>query len=226
MLNRPAARRRDFPSWSWAGWMSAASWPMHLTWPEESIMTVNTLGPEVKLQIELPDGKCLSWDTFHQRYSELEDTSLVSQFLYVSAWHVQVRVTSGDEQSTQLGSLDMKGGYYLTWSLSLKDTPNLVFRRDAEEPLSTQAYAGLILGTGPRELFIVIIGQVNGTMERLAGVLVRDHDHYVPGWGCTLHSPDGGVVGAPGKGIAAVVERCKENWHQDIVSTYQTVKLG
>jgi hypothetical protein len=77
-----ARRRIVAPSWSWAGWEDAVSWPgrlLALTMPRDTFIST-----EASFQVKLLDGRVIDWDEFLDNGLNTRQ-SLLSRFVDITA---------------------------------------------------------------------------------------------------------------------------------------------
>ena len=158
-LQERSERRNGFPSWSWTGWYGPVNWEWGyaMTWPEVKI------DPGVQLSVEF-DGQILKWETFQEINSKRNMLSHPSNII-LAAWTVEIPILKRGQQKDKdeyKARLKLEDGGYLDWQF--KSTSRIEF-------LPGQVCKGIILGhdrsgltTGPA---ILVIGKVNGTMERI-----------------------------------------------------------
>ena len=179
-LQKSSARRPMFPSWSWTGWAGPVDWGIDYT-----LYSSITIDPDIKLRIELRDGRILDWDTYQQSYDELNSPLYLTRYVRISAWTTPIRLLRrirGLREVEYEAHVDLKDGSYLHWR----------FYPTTKEPLSYQLlYTGIHLGwVEPQDVFtpvgplILVVGKVGDRTERVGFGWVDD-DNY------KLYGPDG-----------------------------------
>lgn len=89
-LEKFAARRSGFPSWSWTGWQSTVSWRVgsFFYWP------AITVDSNVKFSIECVDGQILSWEDFQESKKKATMQPQMSGIIRITAWTIQFPIVS------------------------------------------------------------------------------------------------------------------------------------
>jgi Heterokaryon incompatibility protein (HET) len=178
-LSEPSTRRLGFPSWSWTGWAGSVQWGI-----DHNSLREITIDPDIKLSIELRDGRVLDWDTYQQSYDDLNSSLYLTHYIRISAWTTPIRLL---RRTRSLGRveyeahIDLEDGSYLHWR----------FCPTTKEPLAYQLYTGIHLGwIEPQDVFtptgplILVVGRVGDRTERV-GFGWIDDDNY------KLYDPDG-----------------------------------
>ncbi|KAF4636460.1 hypothetical protein G7Y89_g1619 [Cudoniella acicularis] len=120
-LEKPSRRRLGFPSWSWTGWAGRVSWQM-----EEAQWKSVDFNLKINVGFELCDGRKISFDEFYGSYEKLNSPTVLSHFVYITAYTTVIRVI-GRSGSRYKAKIDLEGGLYLDWDFyptSIKDLPN------------------------------------------------------------------------------------------------------
>jgi hypothetical protein len=79
-LQKLSASRPIFPSWSWTGWAGPVDWGIDV---DGTLQTSITIDPDIKLRIELRDGRILDWDTYQQFYGELNSPLYLTNYIRI-----------------------------------------------------------------------------------------------------------------------------------------------
>jgi hypothetical protein len=108
-LKEPSSRRPDFPSWSWTGWFGH----VHREFWNYNWKSIR-IDPDVKVSLELRDGRVLKWDEFQQSYNELNRETALSNFIHISAWTTPICVLRYDSRNKEFKArIDLEDKGYL-----------------------------------------------------------------------------------------------------------------
>jgi serine/threonine protein kinase len=149
-LEKPSRRRLGFPSWSWAGWAGHVSWQM-----EEAQWKLVDIDSDINVSFELCDGRKISFNEFYRSYEKLNSPSVISQFVYITAYITIIRVI-GRSDSRYKTKIDLEDGFYLDWDFyptSDKDLPNGLYvaihlgRVDPKDAVGLIGSPALVVGS-------------------------------------------------------------------------------
>lgn len=194
-LKNPSTRRPGFPSWSWTGWFGPVRWGgYHMGvsgiedwWKNSKAWRPFRVYLEIKLRLELCDGRMLDINTFQQSYDNLNQQAELSNFIHISAWTTPIQILGynrrvyGDSIECE-ARIDLEDGGYLRWRFH--PTTNEDLRKK-----SSCSVVHLVPGSeegedGPTGPAVIVVGRVGDRMERVGFGWV-DQVKY------RLYGPDG-----------------------------------
>jgi hypothetical protein len=162
-------RRKNFPSWSWAGWSGVGLRYWYFLMDELSQSTAITahfhpqaLRSHTDIVVELEDenGQLLPWTVSNS-------LKTFPRRIYVTGWTTQLRITSAAREYYQGWALDVPdlGDKVVKLHLTADPTQDLSLKRALVE----QPWTGLILGWSGRFIGTVLILKATkeGTFERI-----------------------------------------------------------
>ncbi|CZR68832.1 uncharacterized protein PAC_18732 [Phialocephala subalpina] len=207
-----AERVPSFPSWSWVGW--------------DGDLFFSSMGnfygldqaPATTVSIELVEGEILPWDTFHEQYAKVNSLTNISQYIHISGWAVPITILKRNGLSCRT-QLSFRDGCYLSWKFDQHDSR---FTGDTCTGLLTVDNRDPNLD---RMIFMLLVAKVDGKMERVGG-------SWLP-LDSILYDESGEPVLRKGQKYGEkfakwddLVERYGEVWYGELVSSYETVRLG
>jgi hypothetical protein len=215
-------RESDRPSWSWTGWAFPILYRFiycSVDDPEESHLA--------RVAFELDSGRVLSWDEFQDSYTRITDAAHSCRILHISAMTLPLRLVE-DEESELFLEADLDDGYYLSWPVTtpvdkdISTSPNWLLRSDLGP--DTQCHALVItqmtsMGE-PFFIFLLIIAEVDGIMERVGG-----------GWlgaETTLCNSEGDElqVENDGEWVSGLRAKYGSNWWKSLVGERRMHRIG
>jgi hypothetical protein len=131
---KPSTRRCGFPSWSGTGWFGGViNSKTDYTW--RPTRSESRTSREVTISVELRNGEVMQWEEFEQGLDIINSPSLVTPFLHIEAWTLQVsfRHFSADSARYVRGSrffaeYDFGDGYVCTIPENIPLTSRDAFR--------------------------------------------------------------------------------------------------
>jgi hypothetical protein len=214
-VESPATRRPDFPSWSWTGWFGPVHW-------DRLIDRKNfRVDPSVTLKVELRDGRILDWENFQKSYNKLNQQSVLSTYIHISAWTSPIRVldyergaheiSCGNKYPKYIGRIHLDNGGYL----------ELIFNSTADKPLPSRSCIAIHVAEkipGREEWLtdhaFIIACQVGDTMERVGF-----------GWLCRIFSNQYRADGTEDARYRGILMNSGPR-EGNLVRSWQEIRLG
>ncbi|KAF4539137.1 uncharacterized protein LTHEOB_10529 [Lasiodiplodia theobromae] len=172
--------RRGIPSWSWAGWQGGIDFPY--------LYEKGDVNFGIEAFIERTDGQVLTWSEF-EGLSYLENQShLISRFIRLKAWTIDVRLEyheppSGprwhdDSTSKRTYAVtQMRNGDELLSEAVIYDDPQDGSSKDPLDELKCRVYIGVCLGKHSMSTYYtMLLRKVNGYFQRIGHVDFWDAD--------------------------------------------------
>ena len=157
-VNPYLKRRKNFPSWSWAGWSGVGL--RHWYFLMGAAYRVRDYYADIVVELEDEDGQLVPWNFS----SSLE---IFPRRIYVSGWTTQLRITRAAREGNQVWALDVPDLDDKIVKLHLTADPTQDL--SLERALVEQPWTGLILGWSGWFFgtFLILKATKEGTFERI-----------------------------------------------------------
>jgi hypothetical protein len=191
-LKNPSTKRRPgFPSWSWTGWFGSVRWKDCMAsesrerwWKTSEGWSPFQVDREIRVRLELSDGRMLDVKRFQQSYGNLDQLTKCSNFIHVSAWTSQIQILGCNRNCVGgriecEAKINLEDGGYLRWRFHPTTTEDL-------QKKSSCAIIHLIPGSpegefhGPTGPAVIVVCRVEDHMERVGfgWINQRNYDLY------------------------------------------------
>lgn len=174
--NRALRRRSGFPSWSWAGWMGPVAYD---GLPAAGDAGCGTVG--VAVEVELCDGEILELAELAGRPQLKEQPELMSPFIHVEAWTVDVRLCLGEELGSRWGrgavwaQVELKDGTRVWLKADILTVPRGKADGANFEPFRGKTFSGVLLCAfgRPEWQFVMLVEKGPAWAERIGKLDTR-----------------------------------------------------
>lgn len=173
-------RRSGFPSWSWAGWIGPISHYLTYVVPGWDAQRQGfDIG--VAVSVELRDGTVLALSDLARQPHLKEHPELVSPFIHLDVWAVDVSLCLGEEMGPRWGNgmvwaqVELKDGTRVFLNADILTIARKKAKGESFEPLRGKSFTGVLLC--PLEQsewkFIMLVEEKSTWVERIGRIDTR-----------------------------------------------------